>query len=196
MKCRHAVRIRLSFVALAFALAIWPAVGVAGSNSDAAWQSILELESQPPTKNFSSREEARRVVLERLRIQEGALRRFVRKFPLDDRVTDAQLRLARVLAVQSDLLPDPAKFTESMAVLDALEKGPGQSRERLADIAFARLGLQMARIQRRDAESRELLTRSLRELQAEYAGDRRIPPLIVEVSSFYDAEPKAKAKGA
>jgi peroxiredoxin len=163
------------------------------ADADEAWRGIVKLE-EPPARKFSSRDEARRVVLERLGEQEAALRDFSRKYPLDDRVTDADLRLARVLAVQSDLLPDPAKFADSLAVLDALDRKPGQTRERLADIAFARLALRMARIQTRDESSREWLTRSLRDVQGKYPGDRRIPQLIAEVATFHDADPKVKSE--
>lgn len=190
MSALRTVRIRFHLVALAI-LCQTTAYVFADANSD--WEGILELERKPPAQSFSSRTTARRLVLERLTEQEAALRAFARKYPLDDRVTDAQLRLARVLAVQSDLLPDPAKFQQSIAVLDALAIKPGQTRERMADIAFARLALQMSRLQGRDDRSRDWLTKAMRELQKKYPEDRRIPQLIVEVSTFYDSKPETKS---
>ncbi len=133
------------------------------------------------------------MVLSRLAEQERALVRFRARYPRDARSFDAGLRLARVLAVQSDLMPDQGRFEQGMTLLQSMRRTPGLSLERRADLDFATLSLKMRRIQRRDRATREWLTKDMERLRKSYPGDGRIPPLIVEVASFYSEKPKQQS---
>ncbi len=161
--------------------------------ADMAWDEILNTEKNPPAQSFQSRGKARFAVLGRLAEQESALLRFRARYPEDPRCFDAGLRLASVLAVQSDLMPDPARFEQAMALLQKMRRRPGLSVELQADVGFAALSLQMRRIQRRDEATREWLSRDLARLKKAFPTDRRLPRLIVEVASFYDAKPRQKS---
>ena len=173
-------------------LCCWLALAAAslgGVNED--WQRILALEAGPPLK-FSNREEARLLAVHQLDLQEPSLRAFVAAYPDDPRNIDARLRLAHLLAVRSDLESKPAAYAESMQILDDLEKSGATPRERLSDVAFARISLHMSRLQEPTPNERDDLLGQARIFQSRFPGDRRIAPLLTEIATLYDADPRQK----
>jgi peroxiredoxin len=159
------------------------------AGADDEWQRIEALESAPGEK-FTSREEARVVALRRLAKQESALRAFSAAHPEDARSLDAQLRLARVLAVRGDLEPSTEASAASRAILAKLEKTAPA--ERRADVAFARISLRMRNFATADSAARESLLSQARSFQRGFPGDRRIAALLTEVSTLFDDAPEMK----
>jgi peroxiredoxin len=168
-------------------MVVAPASVVAGADED--WQRIEALDSAPSEK-FASREEARLVALRRLAEQESALRAFAAAHPEDSRRLDAQLRLARVLAVRGDLEPSAKASAASRAMLANLEKAAPA--ERRADVAFARISLAMRNFATADSAARDNLLSQARSFQRAFPGDRRIAALLAEISALFDEAPGLK----
>ncbi|MEI6350526.1 MAG: TlpA disulfide reductase family protein [Verrucomicrobiota bacterium] len=167
-----------------------PASAQEDPDSQAAWNAIVALDSGPKAA-IASREDARAISLEFLAKQEAALRGFVKDYPKDAHLLDAQLRLAHLLATRSDLVGTPASYEAGLRLLDeALKTAPT---ERRADIAFAHLALAMHRVTIPTELQRSGITTEMFWFQTRYPNDRRVAPLMVEVASLFDTQPKRKA---
>ena len=155
------------------------------------WNAVLALEAGPQqTTEIQSREQARTVTLAHLDKQEARLRAFLRDHPQSPHAVDAQLRLARLLATRSDLTGKPAAFDAAQRLLaEALKTAP---EERRADLAFARIALGMRRIAVPTDRDREALVEQMNAFQSGYPNDRRVAPLITEVATLFDDQPRRK----
>lgn len=150
------------------------------------WARIQSLEAGPQAK-ITTREEAKRVTLEHLAVQEKALRDFIAAYPGDARVLDARLRLARLLSVRSDFQEAPALADQAEKMLSEMAADPATPAGRLADVAFVQLTLRM----RRTSEPGELL-RLVKDFQRAFPQDRRIGRLLLQVAGRMDSQPKLK----
>jgi peroxiredoxin len=156
------------------------------------WRQILALDSGPRTE-MQSAPEARRLTLQHLATQERALRDFLAKYPEDSRGVAAKLRLAHLLAVRSDFEGDASLYSQALKLLDALDKNPALDPARRADVAFARLSLQMRHVKNPlDSASREALLGKARVFQQQHPEDRRLGALFAEVARLFDAQPQKK----
>ena len=162
---------------------------MAGVDED--WQHIVALDAGPTLK-FSSREEARQLAIRHLDRQEEALRAFLAAYPGDARTLDARLRLAHLLAVRSDLQSRPAAYEEAMRILNDLETSETTPKERLSDVVFARLSLHMRRVLEPTPAIRDDLLSQAIDFQKRFPGDHRIAPLLTEIATLYDNDPKQK----
>ena len=102
---------------------------------------------------------------------------------------DAKLRLAHLLATRADLEQDPRERRASDAVLDELEQEPAM-KERRADVEFARVSIFMQRVDALTGENRDALLEKARGYAKEFPDDRRVAPLLAEVASAFEDEPK------
>ena len=176
---------------LSFVFGFEPGRAMESTNSQEAWDAIVALDSGP-SATIASREQARVVSLEFLAKQEAALHAFLKDYPNDPRAVDAQLRLAHLLSTRSDLIGKPAPYEAGVRLLDeALKTAPV---ERHADIAFARIALAMHRVTIPTDTDRDLITTQMLWFQTRYPNDRRVAPLMVEIASLFDSQPKRKAK--
>lgn len=178
-------------LAMVFAVGIF-SMPRALADAETDWQEILATESGPQQTEWKSRDEARSVAVAHLIRQEQALRNFIAKYPDDSRWIDAQLRLAHLLAVRGDLEGSEKARTESAAILNGLERSPTTPKERLADVAFARLSLFMRRVDVSDARARQTLLNKAQTFQKTFPQDARIASLLAEVATLFDSEPQQK----
>ena len=155
------------------------------------WNAVLALEAGPrQTTQNPSREQARTVALAHLDKQEKGLRDFIHNHPQSPHAVDAQLRLARLLSTRSDLTGKPAYFDSALRLLaEALKTAP---EERRADFAFAQIALGMRRIAVPTDKDRDALVEQMNAFQLGYPNDRRVAPLITEIATLFDEQPRRK----
>jgi peroxiredoxin len=162
------------------------------ADADADWRRILELDAGP-REQFQNAEQARVLTVQHLREQEKTFRNFMAKYPDDPRVVDLKLRLAHLLAVRSDFEANSALYVEARKLLGDLQKSPATPQDKMADVAFARLSLDMTHVRRPlDPASRDGLLNQARKFQKEYPQDRRLGALFAVVATLYDSQPKTK----
>jgi len=156
-----------------------------------AWKAVLALEAGPSlAREIQTREAARKIVLEHLAKQETALRAYLKAHPKGAHVLDAHLRLARLYATRSDFSGNAADFDTAIRLLErVIQTAPAESR---ADVDFTRIGLYMRRIATPvDLACDDLYDHAIA-FQQRYPDDRRVAPLLVEVATLFDAEPRRK----
>ena len=103
---------------------------------------------------------------------------------------DARLRLARLLTTRSDLTGKAAYFDSALRLLaEALKTAP---EERRADLAFAQIALGMRHIAVPTDRDRDTLVEQMNAFQTGYPNDRRVAPLIAEVATLFDEQPRRK----
>ena len=160
-----------------------------GPGADADWKAVLALDAGPETP-VGSLEQARTVGLAYLAKQETALRAFAERNPGDPRVVDAQLRMARLLCIRSDLLDSPAPYNAAVHLLEeAMKSAPAARR---ADLAYAKITLTMHRIAAPTESDCEMLGERVSSFQKQFPNDRRLAPLLAELATFYDYQPRHK----
>lgn len=164
------------------------ALRAAPADAAAAWKEVLALDSGP--------ERATKEVLapeafgKHLKRQEAALRRFL---SLQDAGTlrfEAELRLARVLALRAEQEVNPDLQKEAAEMLDRLEQRG--TPEQQAHVAFSRICQWMRQHRFPDREQRADLLAAVREFRQRFPLDGRTPGLLVEAATRFDREPPVK----
>jgi len=165
------------------------ATGIASGDADGDWGQIEAMEKNAPAGQWTTQQEAEEGTLEYLGKQEDALRGFINNYPDDARVPEATLRLAHLLATRADIDQDPRERRASEAMLDELERSPAMKNRR-ADVEFARVSIFMQRVDALTGEKRDALLEKARGYAKDFPDDRRVAPLLAEVASAYEDEPK------
>jgi len=169
---------------------LWLGVtGNARGDADGDWQQIVAMDTNAPTPQWTTAEEAKEGTLQILAKQEEALRTFMIAYPNDAHIIDAKLRLAHLLATRGDIEEDLAERREAEGILDELEKEPAM-KDRHADVEFARLSIFMQRVDAASGANRDALLEKARAYSGKFPDDRRVAPLLVEVASAFEDEPK------
>jgi hypothetical protein len=162
----------------------------AGRAEDAAsvWKEVLALDSgpergakEPPTVEMFSKH---------LKKQEAVLRRFLALPDGGRQRFEAELRLARVLALRAEQEVNAQLQQEAAALLDRLEQNA--TREQQAHVAFTRICQWMRRTRLPNREQRVELLAAVREFRERFAFDARTPQLLVEAATRFDREPALK----
>lgn len=159
------------------------------ADAEVDWSGIVALDAGPKMQ-ARTQYEARQASMAHLAQQEQALRSFLAAHPGDANAFEARLRLSRVMQIRADFEKSPKHRAEAKRLLDEAEKiaKPEQQKEH----AFARVAFLM-RAQRSSGElkSEELLG-AVRGFQAAHPDDRRLPMLMAEVATLFDAQPRQK----
>ena len=179
-------------IALSLALILTQFVSAAPpvSDGDTDWEAVMALDAGPKTP-VKSREEGRTVALAHFEKQEAALREYLAAHPASKHVVDAQLRLAHLLAMRSDLIEKPAPYLAAISLLDEALKTAPEARK--ADIVFARIAMAIRRVGIPTDNDRVNLTDEINAFQKHFPNDRRVAPLFAEIATLYDKWPKRKA---
>jgi len=158
-------------------------------DADGDWQQIQSMDANGPGQDWQNAQQARTGTIEFLAKQEQALRAFIANWPDDARAQQAQLRLAHLLATRADIEQDPALRRASDAILDQLEHEPPMKITR-ADVEFARISIFMQRVDSFSGANRDPLLEKARNYAKLFPDDRRVAPLLAEVASAFQDEPK------
>lgn len=167
---------------------LWVAAAV-GAPVDDAWQEIVAMDAGP-TNRGTTQEEARSAAQAHLGRQERALRGFLEAHGRDARAFEARLRLARLLQIRAQFEKNSALRKEGEQMLEAAARIA--TPEQRAEVDFARVTAQMRSLQPGRPEQREALLSVVRKFQAAHPADRRVPPLLAEVATLFDEQPRAK----
>ena len=181
-------RIGVTSIAAIFFLAL-PAV--ARADADADWKKITAMDAGPEAE-AKTRDEALKLTLTQLALQEKALRAFVADYPRDPHGVEARMRLSHILAIRSDLENNPQLYQAALKILDDLLASPATPPVKLADVAYARVTLFMHRAENPDDEDREALLSQVLQFKKDYPSDHRNGALLAEIASLYDADPEKK----
>ena len=173
----------------AFLLFALPPVARAGVQED--WADILALDSGPKKKP-GSREEAVLLARTHIQLQRKVLEQFLARHPSDERLFDARMRLAAILAAEGKMNKSPSQVDEAAILLGELEKTPGIPREKLADAGFRRASLLMQSQIGSTDRMRESVLATVKAFLAKYPGDRRGPRLLVDAATICDDVPNLK----
>jgi peroxiredoxin len=166
-----------------------PVVPLGATGPDAAWEAIKALDAGPEKKPRTN-QEAFIIASEYLGRQERMLRDFLRQHPSDDRGFEGRLRLARVLQMQADLQDMKVVSPEIEALLSEAERMARP--EQRADAEFARISYTMRSLRNPNFQQRQRLMDLARRFQALHAQDRRLAPLLAEIATRFDLQPRAK----
>jgi thiol-disulfide isomerase/thioredoxin len=177
-----------------FTVAFFVALLGAGATASAAsadedWKAIVALDAGPqgrPRTSVEARDEAYAHLLK----QERALRAFLAANAGDAHAFEARLRLSRALQIRADMTADEALRAESKRLLD--ESARVAKPEQVVEVDFARITafMRASRLPSREQRA-ELLTKA-RAFSAKHPADRRVAPLLTEVSARFDSDPKTK----
>jgi thioredoxin family protein len=155
------------------------------------WGYIVSLDAGPKKKPVT-RDEAALVARNHLLVQRKAIEQFLLRYPSDQRVFDARLSLARILAAEGKMANNQGQVDEALKLLGDLETSSDVSREKLAEAGFARASLSMQNQKDNGAQARESIIWSAQNFTAKYPGDRRGPRLLVEAATVCDEVPNQK----
>jgi peroxiredoxin len=171
-------------------ISLFPGLAIiARADAGADWAQIEAMDKNGPTQQWQSGDQARDAAIDYLGKQEQTLRAFIAAYPDDSHAPDAKLRLAHLLATRADLQQDPAQRRASDAILDELETDPAM-KDRHPDIAFARVSIFMQRVDAYSGANRDPLLEKARAYIKEFPDDRRVAPLLAEVASAFEDQPK------
>lgn len=159
------------------------------ADADADWAAIQKLDQGPPTAP-ASRDEAIRLAREQFAKTKRALRAFLAAHPGDARALDARLRLTSIRAAEGEMQRDPKEVQAALMEFMAMEKSPDTPRERLPDVAFRRISLQMQTLDGSEAEIREAVVTAAKNYAARFPNDKRSPRLLVEAATQCDDAPR------
>jgi peroxiredoxin len=167
------------------------AAGSPGARGDAGgdWAQIEAMEKARPVTEEMTREQAAEATVDFLGKQEQALRAYIADYPSDAHEPDAKMRLAHLLATRADLDGDPGERRKADAVLDELESEPA-IKDRKADVEFARISIFMQRVDAFGGTNMDALVEKARAFAKAYPDDRRVAPLLVDVASGLEDQPK------
>lgn len=173
------------------ALLLFAAVSTAraDADADADWAVIQQLDQGPPTAP-ASREEAIRLAREQFAKTKRALQAFLAAYPQDPRALDARLRLTSIRAAEGEMQRDLKEVQAALMEFMAMEKSKETPRDRLADVAFRRISLQMQTLQGSEAEIREAVVTAAKNYAARFPNDKRSPRLLVEAATQCDDDPR------
>ncbi len=180
-------RWRLTLTALASQIS-----SALAGDADLDWKQIVLLDAGPRVE-FKSREEARVRTLKHLAMQEKSLRDFLQNHPGDSHDLDARLRLAHLLATRGDLQPQPEAIVQAQKILDDIETNPATPKDRVADAAFGKISIFMQRSREPNEHERDSLLGQARRFQNRWPADKRLAPLLAEVATLFDEQPKTKS---
>jgi len=162
--------------------------------ADAAndWKALVALDAGP-SRQPKDGEEAQQMALAHMDRQEKALRDFMTEHPKDTNAWETKLRLVRVLHLRANLTQKEAP-AEAARLMTELEKTA--SPEKLSDVEFTRLTLLMRRWQgkRVPVSERDALHQAALQFQERFPADRRVAPLLVEISRLFEGKPEIKTK--
>lgn len=156
--------------------------------ADADWAAIVALDAGP--KQPASRNEALRLARLHFARQSQALNDFLIAHPGDPRALDARLRLTSIRAALGEMERKPAEIQAALRELMALEKSPDTPRDRLPDVAFRRISLQMQTFDGTPDQTREAVVTAARNFAARFPADKRAPRLLVEAATQCDDHPR------
>jgi len=184
------IPMRKRTMVLCIAMALPGLAGRARADAGADWQGIEAMEKQgPDSQQWKTSDEARAGTLDYLAKQEQTLRMFIAAYPNDAHAPDAKLRLAHLLATRADIEQNPSVRRAADAMLDELEAEPAMKGRR-ADVEFARVSIFMQRVDSVTGSNRETLLEKARGFAAEFPDDHRVAPLLAEVASAFEDEPR------
>jgi peroxiredoxin len=166
----------------------WP-LAARAADAETDWKTVTALDAGPRATP-GSQQEARAAAAGHLAAQEKATRAFLAAHPQDAHAFEARLRLARVLQIRAGLEKTEAPRTEARRILDELNQAA--TPEQRVEVDFARITFQMRKVSEATARDREQLLLSTRRFQVEHPTDRRLPRLLAEIATLYDAEPETK----
>ena len=161
------------------------------ADADQDWQKIIALDAGPQDE-VKTRDEALKLTLQHLALQEKALRAFIKDYPGDAHAVEARMRLSHLLAIRSDMEGKPELYDDALKILNDLLASPATPKEKLPDLAHARITLFMHRAVNPDDREREALLSYVEKFKQDYPGDHRNGPLLAEIASLYDSEPDKK----
>lgn len=167
------------------------AAGLAVASPDSDWQAIMAMDAGPGAKP-KTLEEARSLAKAHLERNRRLLAEFLKKHPEDPRVPEARMRTASLLAATGKMETRQSQVDEAMQLLQAIERDTTAPREICAEAGFRRVSLLMQSLQGREIERRGDLLSAARNFRNRHPGDRRVPRLLVEVSTLCDNNPPLK----
>jgi hypothetical protein len=167
------------------------ASGLAVASPDSDWQAIMAMDAGPGAKP-KTLEEARSLAKAHLERNRRLLAEFLKKHPEDPRVPEARMRTASLLAATGKMETRQSQVDEAMRHLQAIERDTTAPREIRAEAGFRRVSLLMQSLQGREIERRGDLLSAARNFRNRHPGDRRVPRLLVEVSTLCDNNPPLK----
>lgn len=185
----HTIKNKSPLPVAATILLLSAAIAFADVEQD--WQKVTALDAAP-TNGVKSREDARQLALQHIEAQEKALRIFLAQHPAGDHSFEARMRLAHLLVIKGDLESRPEAYAEAERIYDALEKQPSTPREKLPDVAYARITMFMHRAPNPDSTTRDTLMAYVRKFQRDWPTDRRAAALLAEMATLYDTQPEKK----
>jgi peroxiredoxin len=159
------------------------------ADAETDWKSVTALDAGPRS-TAGSQQEARTLAAGHLAVQEKALRAFIAAHPQDAHAFEARLRLARLLQIRAGLEKAEAPRAEARRILDELNQTA--TSEQRVEVDFARITFQMRQLGEATPKDREQLLISTRRFQAAHPSDRRLPRLLAEIATLFDADPETK----
>lgn len=166
------------------------ACAMAGAGED--WEKIVALDAGPGVQPKSPAE-AKTLSLAHTEKQEKALRAFLAGYADDERIFEARLRLARLVALRADLHGEapPEEVPRLIADAERIAKP-----EQLVEVDFARIALRMrqTRGKRPTPDERLALMETARTFERTHPKDRRVGPLLVEVATLFDGDSRTKER--
>jgi peroxiredoxin len=179
---------RMALLRFLLVFALLP-VAVRGGETEADWQAIVALDAGPRTQPRTP-EEWPSMIAAHIAAQERALRAFIAEHASSRHAFEARLRLARLLAMRGEYEGSAAAQAESRRLFAELEKAA--TPEQRTELDFARISALMRRAGTPTPEQRNELLSAARKFQRDHPADRRVAPLLAEIASLFDAQPKTK----
>ena len=166
--------------------------------AESAWQEVLRLDvgpaSPPPLRSGSAGQSvgknAREIYASHLMLQEKALRKYLSYSGEEAHAFDARFRLARVLALRSEMEGNQSLQQQSDSLLDALERLA--TKEQKAHIVFTRITQRMRTNRFPNREQSLQMLNDARLFQNQFSPDPRGARLLVEVATQFDMDPPFK----
>lgn len=152
------------------------------------WKEVLALDGGP--ERDAKEPPSAAMFAKHLKKQEASLRRFLALPDPGKMRFEAELRLARVLALRAEQELDAELQRQSAELLDRLEQNA--SREQQAHVAFTRICQWMRQNRLPNRDQRADLLAAVREFRQRFPFDLRTPPLLVEAATRFDREPTVK----
>jgi len=176
-------------ICLGFAFISLFTLAVRAGDVETDWKEVTALDAGPQ-EHPTTTEGARTMVLNHLLRQEKALRVFLAAHPEDGHAFEAWLRLSRVFQFRGEMEGSDKMRAEGRRILAELEKTatPAQRTE----LDFSKITQRMRTMQQATQANREELLNLARKFQADHPDDRRVPSLLAEVATLFDAQPKTK----
>ena len=163
----------------------------AKADADADWHQIEILDKGPQQKP-ATQKETLLMAHQFLTTQLQAVQSFSKKYPSDNRIFDARMREAALLAALGQMGNDHKLSDRALQIYAALEAQPNLSPAKQADAGFARVVLYIQTVDRATSQGRQLTLNAIDNFKAHYPNDRRAPRLLVEGATICDDNPEKK----